>query len=100
MMLMSVLLPAPFGPMSAATSPLSIAKRTSFSACRPPKRLLTALISSLTPRPRRFTARGDALRQALHAVQNRMQEPLRQIGDDRDQEHAIDHYVVVPELLQ
>ena len=46
-MLKQVLLPAPLGPISASSSPSPTSKLTSFTACTPPK----ALLSPLTARP-------------------------------------------------
>src|SRR5882762_793661 len=42
----SVVLPAPFGPMRATTSPASTVKETRSSATTPPKRTLSSRISS------------------------------------------------------
>src|SRR3954468_20664531 len=44
---MSVVLPAPFGPMSAWTSPCAISSVTSSVATSPPKRLVTPRSSSI-----------------------------------------------------
>src|SRR3982074_865339 len=46
MTLNSVVLPAPFGPMRATTSPASTVKETRSSATTPPKRTLSSRISS------------------------------------------------------
>ena len=44
--LKNVLLPAPFGPMMARTSPLGTAKSTLFSAVSPPKRTVSFSVRS------------------------------------------------------
>src|SRR2546425_6313450 len=46
---MSVVLPAPFGPISACTSPRTTSSVTSSVATTPPKRLETPRSSSMTP---------------------------------------------------
>src|SRR4051812_983875 len=56
---MSVVLPAPFGPMSACTSPRTTSSVTSSVATTPPKRLETARSSSMAPPP------GEDARQPL-----------------------------------
>src|SRR5438045_303509 len=47
--LKNVLLPAPFGPITARTSPRSTAKLTRLSAVRPPKRTVRSLVASNGP---------------------------------------------------
>src|SRR5207237_7277817 len=54
---MSVVLPAPFGPISACTSPWVTSSVTSSVATTPPKRLLTPRSSSMTAAPEEA---GDA----------------------------------------
>ena len=58
----SVLLPAPFSPTMACTSPLSAVMSTERSACVPPKRLLMPLIcrSAVTPGTPRSSAASSA----------------------------------------
>src|SRR5919109_410350 len=51
MTLKSVVLPAPLGPMSATTWPLSTLKETRSSATTPPKRTVTSLTSSSDTQP-------------------------------------------------
>jgi hypothetical protein len=49
MQLMSVVLPEPLGPMMPSRSPERTVRLTSESATKPPKRLVTASISSRAP---------------------------------------------------
>src|SRR3954468_11085894 len=63
---MSVVLPAPFGPISACTSPLAISSVTSSVATRPPKRLVTPRSSSMLF-PAHFPSKaGYTLRREHH----------------------------------
>src|SRR5688572_30707346 len=50
---MSVVLPAPFGPISACTSPARTSRLTASTATTPPKRLLTFLSESTADSPGR-----------------------------------------------
>src|SRR5439155_6995432 len=76
MTLRSVVLPAPFGPMIATTSPRPISRLTFVSAVSAPKRTLTPSTSrsgrSLTrpPPPQQLTALGPSMCNGLH-VPNR-----------------------------
>src|SRR3989442_13245960 len=65
--LMSVVLPAPLGPISAWTSPLFTSSVTSSVATTPPKRFDTRLSSSTAP-PRQQP--GDAVRREQHDRQH------------------------------
>src|SRR5438477_2278540 len=56
---MSVVLPAPFGPISACTSPRTTSRVTSSVATTPPNRFDTPRSSSMSPLPKEA---GDALR--------------------------------------
>src|SRR5437667_867266 len=81
MTLRSVVLPAPFGPMIATTSPRPISRLTFVSAVSAPKRTLTPSTSrsgrSLTrpPPPQQLTALGPSRCNGLHV-------PNRHVGTD------------------
>ena len=55
-----VVLPAPFGPMTALTAPLRTRKETPFTACTPPNRLEMPLTSRRFTRPPRIRPAGRA----------------------------------------
>src|ERR1051326_593756 len=81
--LKSVLLPAPFGPMRAQTSPSATSKVTRSTAVNPPKRTVTSVSSR---------SAGMSLPEIAvveHRVHAREQarEAARQEQDDRDDEH-------------
>src|SRR3954468_8253154 len=67
--LTSVVLPAPFGPITAWISPMASSSDTSFTATRPPKRLVNpavrSAISDMTMR------RQNAIDERLHAARKR-----------------------------
>src|SRR3982751_4340786 len=73
---MSVVLPAPFGPMSACTSPRTTSSVTSSVATRPPKRLETPRSSSM-------------------AFSKQASDALRRKQDDRKQHDADGEAAVV-----
>src|SRR5438105_15255198 len=60
---MSVVLPAPFGPISACTSPRTTSSVTSSVATTPPKRLETPRSSSMPPP---FEQSGNTVRGEQH----------------------------------
>src|SRR5256885_14119629 len=62
----SVVLPAPFGPMSACTSPRTTSSVTSSVATTPPKRLETPRSSSMALSPHFPLEPGDALGREHH----------------------------------
>src|SRR5260370_30489079 len=90
MVLTSVVLPAPFGPISPSTSPLLIPSVTSESACRPLKCRDTALRRRIS----------DMLRLPEHAGAQRNQA-VRQEQQQHDNQHAehaaVDLDVVAPD---
>src|SRR5437016_13823733 len=63
---MSVVLPAPFGPMRACTSPRTTSSVTSSVATTPPKRLETPRSSSMALRLHSPLEPGDALGREHH----------------------------------
>src|SRR4051812_36224536 len=73
---MSVVLPAPFGPISACTSPAATSSVAPSTATTPPKRLLT-LASEST---------GDSLRREQHhgeQDQAHRQLPVQRVGPEQ-----------------
>src|SRR5882672_744986 len=88
--LTSVVLPAPFGPISPSTSPLSIPSVTSQSACRPMKCLDTASRRRIS----------DMLRFPPQHAWTQRNQPIgkeQQQHDDQHAEHAtVDLDVVTP----
>src|SRR5262249_27856712 len=81
----SVVLPAPFGPMSPTISPGATSKLTPETACSPPKRLRTPTTSRSAMSGGRATARPRAPESRVDA--------LGQEQDDADEEQAVDHEV-------
>ena len=78
--LKSVVLPAPFGPMTAFTVPFSTRKETSFTACRPPKRFESAAHleeRGHAPLPRAAAARPAQPRRARRAGRAAGRPPAR-----------------------
>src|SRR5207245_2290710 len=78
MRLMSVVLPAPFGPMSPKACPAATARSTRSTAWTPPKVLLSCRVSS--------NIRGS--------------DPAREIDDDREQDGSLEDVAVVLERAQ
>src|SRR3954462_8368902 len=75
---MSVVLPAPFGPISACTSPARTKSEAPSVAATPPKRLLSARSSSIAiSRSGRRPPRGEESRDSLRGKQH-----------DREQDRA------------
>src|SRR5579871_6742853 len=93
--LISVVLPAPFGPINPSTSPLSMPSVTSLSACRPLKRRDTRSRRNISDElsgmfclsPEHAPAQRD------HAMRKEQQQ-----HDDQHAEHAaVDLDVVAPD---
>ena len=81
-MLNSVVLPAPFGPMTAKISPCGTAKLTRSTATRPRKRLLTL-----------SRVRSAVICRPCHTKPARQRRPyaVRQHDDHDQQAHAVEH---------
>src|SRR2546428_8261401 len=88
MQLISVVLPAPFGPMRLSTLPDSAARSTSATACTPPKRFVRRRISSniglsdphQPPRSRELEQGDDS---------------AWQVCDDEDEDRALEDVAIV-----
>src|SRR6185312_921896 len=89
-MLTIVVLPAPFGPMRPVIRPRSIASESSATASRPPKRLLmpSSRREFMCPLPFR-TARSVASAAQFPAMAQRIDDALRQVDDDEDQQQPL-----------
>src|SRR5579859_5315341 len=81
-MLKQVLLPAPFGPISARISPAASAKPTSRTAATPPKDLRRPATSSSIGRLP--LGGGRRLRPAMEKIAGEAEQPL---GAGHDQQH-------------
>src|SRR5438045_4497144 len=90
---MSVVLPAPLGPMSPKTRPSSIARSTAFTATTPPNRLVRAVASSNIFGPHGAQPRGTS-----ELEQRR--EAARQVHDDEHEDHALEDVAVLLERLE
>src|SRR5438067_5724295 len=93
MRLMSVVLPAPFGPISPKTRPSAIARSTAFTATTPPNRLVRAVASSNI-----FGPHGAQPRGAPELEQRR--EATRQVHDDEHEDDALEDVAVLLERLE
>src|SRR4051794_6512271 len=86
-----VVLPAPFGPMIAWSSPGATASDTSLVAVRPPKRLISPRVSSsasaIAPAPLRKQAEQAAFRKQHDEDQDRPERGLPMLGQAR--QHAL-----------
>src|SRR5918993_4402495 len=88
----SVLLPAPFGPMTERISPSSTSKLTSLTAISPPKRLVRSWTRTRLMASALLAAAAGAEPQAQHAV--------RQEHDHRDHQHAVEQGLVPLQLAE
>src|ERR1700733_9227787 len=86
MQLSSVLLPAPFGPISPTMDPVSSANETSFRAWMPPKSTDTA---QHAPQPLRHEHHDDDQQQTEHEAR-RILDAAQQLGNDDIEEGAED----------
>src|SRR6516164_6142327 len=85
MRLKNVVLPAPFGPMMARSSPFATVKETSWTATRLPKRLLTLRTSrTLMPWCSRLTFASNEAQQAAREEQHDQHE------QQADERHPVD----------
>src|SRR5205814_8281223 len=91
--LMSVVFPAPFGPMSPNTCPSGIARSTAFTATTPPKRFVSAVTSSNI-----FDSDGPKARGAPQIEERR--ETARQIDDDEHEDRALEDVAVFLQRLE
>src|ERR1700675_1964342 len=78
----SVVLPAPFGPITAWISPGSTASPTSLAAIRPPKRLVSPAVSRSGSAMRR-TRRAPAIDQAEQARFRKHDNEYEERPEDR-----------------
>src|SRR5437870_8629793 len=93
MRLMSVVLPAPFGPMSPKACPAATARSTRSTAWTPPKVLLSCRVSS--------NIRGSDLGEAARLAKlGERHDPAREIDDDREQDGSLEDVAVVLERAQ
>src|SRR5262245_13350007 len=81
----SVVLPAPFGPMSPTISPGATSRLAPETAWSPPNRFRTPATSRSATSGGRRSTRPDAPEMRIDA--------LGQEQDDADQEHAVHHEV-------
>ena len=85
----SVVLPAPFGPMTAVTPPSATSRSMASTATRPPNRRVTPCSDSsvmrLPPRDIRLPSAG---------------EPLRRVDQQQDEARAIDQVLIVLEAAK
>src|ERR1700750_65115 len=90
--LTTVLFPAPFGPMSPVIRPRSKAMLRSLTASIPPKRLVSfssrrKSIRSFLRWPR--SCRTPRRRERSITLQQAVDDPLGQVNDHDDQQHAL-----------
>src|SRR5215471_5189401 len=90
MRLKLVVLPAPFGPMSATVSPSFTEKLTSWTARRPPNRLLKPLMTSASAIERRLNRSAMRAHAALIGFGDKAHDPGRPPQDHRHQNEAVD----------
>src|SRR6202034_2103053 len=97
--LITVVLPAPFGPIKACRAPFSIDNETSCAAIMPPKRFSRPTVSRIgtasTSLPHRIAGRGRTRRQVLGKPADRGAQRRRPLLDalaadqyDHDQDEA------------
>src|SRR5579859_3864066 len=84
---MSVVFPAPFGPMSPNTVPGGTARSTAFTAVTPPKRFVSPAISSDIFGSDRSQPRGAT------QLEERREAP-RQVDDDEHEDRALEDVAV------
>src|SRR5690349_20269387 len=87
MMENSVVLPAPFGPISAVMQPACAANEASFTASRPPKRRDTF---STWSRASPMAALRERTQPARYPSTDEPRNPARSKADDRDQHQTVD----------
>src|SRR5882672_3128751 len=88
MRLMSVVLPAPFGPMRPSASPSAMLRSTRSTAVTPPKRFVRPTVSS--------NIRGsDAGELSRAADLDERHQAARQIDDDDQQDRALEDVAVI-----
>src|SRR5687767_12783375 len=85
-----VVLPAPFGPISAEIEPASTVSDTAFVATTPPKRLVTPTISSMA-RARQQAAQRDAAE---------AEQPVRHERYHEHQQHTVEHEIETRRLAE
>src|SRR5271157_850300 len=94
MALNSVVLPAPFGPISAQISPAPTRSETSFTAIRPPNRTVTSDTSSRAVMSLPMVAVAEAGMQSRHQAG----KPVRQEQQDEDDQHAEHQFLKAREI--
>src|SRR4051812_12388564 len=87
-----VVLPAPFGPISAVMHPGIAANDALFTASRPPKRLETFSTWSRASATIRLRERRLSEELAMQAGED-AGDALRREGDDKDQHAAVDDQI-------
>src|SRR3990172_1920048 len=95
-MLMSVVFPAPFGPMTACTSPMWHSRETSFTAASPPKwRASSWARSTIAPR-----AKTSVIIARLFALPSGAQpdQPVREQQHHQDDEAAHEQLPVLAQI--
>src|SRR5690242_17129857 len=90
---MSVVFPAPFGPMSPNTVPDGMARSTAFTAVTPPNRFVRPAISSDIFGSDRAQPRGAA------QLEERREAP-RQVDDDEHEDRALEDVAVLLQRLE
>src|SRR5438093_11238388 len=93
MRLMSVVFPAPFGPISPKAWACEIARSTAFTATTPPKRLVRPAASSNIGRP-------DLLQPARAPKLRDGHEAARQVDDHKQQDQPLQDVAVILERAQ
>src|SRR5262249_44409825 len=92
----SVVLPAPFGPMSAGMRPCSAADDARASASNPPKRFdtcSTRSMGSAMAAPQRSRYSGPGRQGALAQVGQNAGDPARRHRNDQNENAAVDHEI-------
>src|SRR5271155_536966 len=85
-----VVLPAPFGPISAKVSFSLTVKETSCTARKPPNRLLSPLMTSASAMVATLRARRSAIGVAPIRLAHHAHQPGRPPQDHRHQDQCID----------
>src|SRR5260221_989955 len=91
--LISVVFPAPFGPISPNTMPWGTARSTAFTATTPPNRFVRPTVSSNIRSPHLAETRGAADVEQRH-------QAARQVHDDHDEDRALQDVAIFLERLE
>src|SRR4029077_16905542 len=92
----SVVLPAPFGPISAVMRPCSAANDARSSASSPPTRFDTCSTrnrGSTTAAPQRFWHRGPGSQDALAQIEQNAGDPARRHSNDHNEYASVNHEI-------